>query len=88
MKTINDVNPVKFAYWALQIESPPTLNGQNASNIWKANIHDSLKMRLWRITTNILPTKLNLSRCAPNIDVIFPLRNCEPRSSLGCPDQG
>ena len=88
MKTSNGVNLVKFAYWALQSESPPALNSQNASNKWKANIHDSLKMSLWRITTNILPTKLKLYKCAPNIVVIFPSCNYVPRSSLGCPNQG
>ena len=88
MKTSNGVNLVKFAYWALQSESPPALNRQNASNKWKAYIHDSLKMSLWGITTNILPTKLKLYKCAPNIVVIFRSCNYVPRSSLGCPNQG
>lgn len=39
-------------------------------------------MHLWRIATNMLPTKLNLSRCASSIDVNCPLCNTEPESSL------
>ena len=33
-------------------------------------------------SANILPTKLNLSRCVPNIDVNCPLCNFEPKYSL------
>uniref|UniRef100_A0A2N9IIA7 Reverse transcriptase zinc-binding domain-containing protein n=1 Tax=Fagus sylvatica TaxID=28930 RepID=A0A2N9IIA7_FAGSY len=36
--------------------------------IWKAFIHERLKMHLWRIASNLLPTKDSLARYVPDID--------------------
>jgi hypothetical protein len=37
--------------------------------IWKLCIHDRLKMFLWRLASNLLPTKESLPRFANNVDI-------------------
>ncbi|XP_075636485.1 uncharacterized protein LOC142608673 [Castanea sativa] len=50
--------------------------------IWKANIHERLKMHLWRIAFNLLPTKDQLSEFSPSSDTSCPLYNVEAESAL------
>ncbi|KAF3951838.1 hypothetical protein CMV_022555 [Castanea mollissima] len=50
--------------------------------IWKANIHERLKMHLWRIAFNLLPTKVQLSEFSPSSDTSCPLCNVEVESAL------
>ncbi|KAL0010997.1 hypothetical protein SO802_006105 [Lithocarpus litseifolius] len=50
--------------------------------IWKANIHERLKMHLWRIAFNLLPTKDQLREFSPSSDTCCPLCNVEAESAL------
>ena len=51
-------------------------------NIWKANIHERLKMHLWRIAFNLLPTRDKLVEFSPSSDSSCPLRNVVTKSTL------
>ena len=48
---------VKSAYWLLRVESPPSNIDTVRGQIWKTKIHECFKMLLWRIATNLLPSK-------------------------------
>ncbi|XP_065625195.1 uncharacterized protein LOC136065634 [Quercus suber] len=50
--------------------------------IWKASIHERLKMHIWRITFNLLPTKDKLSEFSPSSDASCPLCDIETESAL------
>jgi hypothetical protein len=50
------------------------------NQIWKSNLHQRLKMHLWRIAAGVLPTKESLCRFLPNIDISCPLCNACPES--------
>uniref|UniRef100_A0A2N9FKX2 RNase H type-1 domain-containing protein n=1 Tax=Fagus sylvatica TaxID=28930 RepID=A0A2N9FKX2_FAGSY len=41
--------------------------------IWKTSIHERLKMHLWRIASNLLPTKVALAKINPSADTSCPL---------------
>jgi hypothetical protein len=41
--------------------------------IWKLSLHARLKMFLWRVAMNILPTRASLSRFVPNMDSSYPI---------------
>lgn len=53
---------VKSAYWLGRRENPPTSQDVSRGEIWKTKIHERLKMHLWRIAANYLPTKSLLAR--------------------------
>uniref|UniRef100_A0A2N9HCG5 protein-disulfide reductase n=1 Tax=Fagus sylvatica TaxID=28930 RepID=A0A2N9HCG5_FAGSY len=57
--------------------------------IWKSHIHERLKMFLWRISSNLLPTKDNLDRFIDAEDQLCPLCEIEQESIvhifLHCP---
>ena len=48
--------------------------------VWKSRLHERLKMHLWRITANVLPTKDVISQFA-NVEVGCPLCNLSNESS-------
>ena len=52
------------------------------SKIWKSKIHDRLKMFLWRVALNILPTKDKLTSFFLAMDPKCPLCDALPKSSL------
>ena len=49
--------------------------------MWKSRLHERLKMHLWRIAANVLPTKDVISQFA-NFEVGCPLCNLSDESSL------
>ena len=50
--------------------------------IWMASIHERLKMHLWRIAFNLLPTKDQFSEFSPSFDTNCPLCNVEAEPTL------
>jgi hypothetical protein len=50
--------------------------------IWKSHIHERLKMFLWRISSNLLPTKDNLDRFIDAEDQLCPLCEIEKESII------
>ncbi|XP_030939755.1 uncharacterized protein LOC115964624 [Quercus lobata] len=50
--------------------------------IWMASIHERLKMHLWRIAFNLLPTKDQFSEFSPSSNTNCPLCNVEAESTL------
>ena len=52
------------------------------SKIWKSKVHDRLKMFLWRVASDILPTKDKLTSFFPAMDLKCPLCDASPKSSL------
>ena len=51
-------------------------------NIWKASTHERLKMHLWRIAFNPLPTRDKLSEFSPSSDTSWALCNAGTESAL------
>ena len=49
--------------------------------MWKSRLHERLKMHLWRIAANVLPTKDVISQFA-NFEVGCPLCNLSDESSF------
>uniref|UniRef100_A0A2N9IWX8 Reverse transcriptase domain-containing protein n=1 Tax=Fagus sylvatica TaxID=28930 RepID=A0A2N9IWX8_FAGSY len=43
--------------------------------LWKTQLHQRLKMLLWRIAAGVLPTHDSLVRFVPNLDMLCPLCN-------------
>jgi hypothetical protein len=64
---------VKSAYKVGTREDHSTPSDPILGKIWKQNIHVRLKMSLWRVALNLLPTKTSLSRFAPDLDTTCPL---------------
>lgn len=50
--------------------------------IWKSKIHDRLKMHLWRVAANWLPTKTTLARFTNNGDIICLLYKADEETCL------
>ena len=71
---------MKSAYWALQNEN--LSSARIKGNMWNTKIHERLKMHMWRIAVDILPTWTQLSRFVSDIDPICPLCELAPESSL------
>ena len=68
---------MKSAFKELLDHSEP-----NESDHVKSKIHDRLKMYLWRVALDILPTKDKLTRFFPAMDPKCPLCDASPESSL------
>ena len=82
LKSHNGKLSVKSAYKELLDHSEPNESDQVKSKIWKSKIHDRLKMFLWRMASDILPTKDKLTRFFPAMDPKCPLFDASPESSL------
>ena len=81
-KTMNGSFSVRSGCWesfTLEASSrPPPVFGR----IWKSKIHKRLKMMLWRVALDILPTKEKLSRFSIEPDLSCSLCGPSPESSL------
>ena len=64
---------VKSTYWLSRVESPPSNIDAVSGQIWKTKIHECLKMLLWRIAANLLPSKEIISRFNESMDLCCPL---------------
>jgi ribonuclease HI len=69
----NGTLTVKSAYKVATKEENSAHSNTILGNIWKSSIHDRLKMLLWRIGLNILPTKSSIALFASNFDTNCPL---------------
>ena len=58
---------VKSAYWLYREGSPPWNLDYIRGQIWKSKIHECLKMLIWRIIANVLPTKEVISLFNENL---------------------
>ncbi|XP_065629740.1 uncharacterized protein LOC136067578 [Quercus suber] len=47
----------KSAYWLYRAASSPSNIDATRGQIWKSKLHERLKMHLWRIAANVLPSK-------------------------------
>ncbi|KAK9988528.1 hypothetical protein SO802_028767 [Lithocarpus litseifolius] len=63
------------------MSSPPLMTDLSRGLVWKSRLHERLKMHLWRIAANVLPTKDAISQFA-NVEVECPLCNLSDESSL------
>ena len=68
-------------YWLGRISSPPLMMDLSQGQVWKSRLHEKLKMHLWRIATNVLPTKGVISQFA-KVEVGCPLCNLSDESPL------
>ena len=82
LKSHNGKHSVKLAYKEILALSNSVKPDQVKSKIWKSKIHDRLKMVLWRVASDILPTKEKLIRFFPSMDPSCPLYDASPESSL------
>jgi hypothetical protein len=73
---------VKSAYKVRAREDHSTPSDPILGKIWKQNIHVRLKMLLWRVALNLLPTKAFLSRFALDLDTTCPLCGEHPKSAI------
>ena len=60
---------VKSMYKVVAPLEPALHQSPLMGKIWKLCIHDRLKMFLWRLASNLLPTKESLPRFANNVDI-------------------
>uniref|UniRef100_A0A2N9ET81 Reverse transcriptase domain-containing protein n=2 Tax=Fagus sylvatica TaxID=28930 RepID=A0A2N9ET81_FAGSY len=72
-KSNNGDFSIKSAYWNARCISDRGTLDSIKEGIWKANLHERLKMLLWRIASSLLPTKVNLARFIDNADLWCPL---------------
>ena len=82
MVTNSGTFSAKSAYWLCRAASPPSNIDAIRGRIWKTKLHDCLKMLLWRITANMLPSKEVISKFNGNIDRCCPLCSLTDESSL------
>ena len=61
---------VKSTYWMCKNSNPPSNKAAIQGLVWKLKIHDRLKMHLWRVAADCLPTKTTLARFTNNDDTI------------------
>ena len=73
---------MKSAYKELLDHFEPNESDQVKSKIWKSKIHDKLKMVLWRVASDIIPTKDKLTSFFLAMDPKCPLCDASPESSL------
>jgi hypothetical protein len=70
---------VKSAYKVRNQLEPVHQDCWVKAKIWKSKIHDKLKLFLWRIASNLIPTLHSLSRFNSKIDCLYDL---EPETPL------
>lgn len=68
---------VKSAYNKLMENDIGAIEDPIMSKLCKSKLHYRLKMYLWRITLDILPTKEKLNRYVSNLDLDCPLCGSE-----------
>uniref|UniRef100_A0A2N9GPX3 Reverse transcriptase zinc-binding domain-containing protein n=1 Tax=Fagus sylvatica TaxID=28930 RepID=A0A2N9GPX3_FAGSY len=68
LKTTSGEFSVKSAYKEICQPAPSFHCSPVFAKIWKSTLHDRLKMHLWRIASNLLPTKASLVRFDSNMD--------------------
>ena len=73
---------VKSAYWLGRSSNPPPNQDLLRGQIWKTRIHERLKMVLWRVAANCLPTKDKRLRYDANADTICHLCNSGQESTI------
>jgi hypothetical protein len=75
----NGVLTAKLAFKQIVKEAYDIPINQSLGRIWKTRIHDRLKMHLWRLAVDLLPTKDTLTRFVSSLDPICVLcdQECE-----------
>ena len=73
---------IKSAYWQSIVEYPPSNIDAVRGQIWKTKIHERFKMLLWRIATNLLPSKEIISRFNESVDLCCPLYSSAVETTL------
>jgi hypothetical protein len=73
---------MKSAYKEVVLDVVGTIGNLVMGRIWKAFIHERLKMHLWRIASNLLPTKDSMARYVPDIDTTCGLCEFSPESTI------
>ncbi|KAK9996865.1 hypothetical protein SO802_021551 [Lithocarpus litseifolius] len=90
-KSVSGELSVKSAYWLGRSSNPPPNQDLLRGQIWKTRIHERLKMVLWRVPANCLPTKDQRLRHDANVDTICHLCNTGQESTIhlfiNCPLQ-
>lgn len=79
-KAKNGAYSVKSAYKGATNASVGN-EGHLMSRIWESNLHEKLKMLLWR-TADLLPSKEMLSRYVPNIKSNCPMCDSEAETTI------
>ena len=81
-KSVHGELSVKSAYWLGRSSNPPPNQDMLRGQIWKTRIHERLKMVLWRVAANCLPTKDKRLRYDANADTICHLCNSGQESTI------
>ena len=81
-KSVHGELSVKSAYWLGRSSNPPPNQDLLRGQIWKTRIHERLKMVLWRVAANCLPTKDKRLRYDANADTICHLCNSGQESTI------
>ena len=63
---------VRSAYWEVTASNRGDGFDEVKAKIWKSNLHERLKLMLWRITSGIIPTKDTILGLNPDIDPACP----------------
>ena len=59
---------VKSTYKEFCLHASQSGSAPVTKKIWKLSIHERLKMHLWRIASNLLPSKAGMSTFTPTLD--------------------
>uniref|UniRef100_A0A2N9HLN9 Ribonucleotide reductase large subunit domain-containing protein n=1 Tax=Fagus sylvatica TaxID=28930 RepID=A0A2N9HLN9_FAGSY len=78
--TTNSQMTVKSAYKELCLHASQLGSAPLMEKIWKLSIHERLKMHLWRIASNLLPSKAGISTFTPTLDTICYLYENSPET--------
>ena len=71
---------MKSAYKELCLHASQSGSAPLMEKIWKLSIHGRLKMHLWRIASNLLPSKAGISTFTPTLDTICYLCENSPET--------
>ena len=73
---------VKLAYWLNRYSSPSQHQDRVRRLIWKSRIYERLKMLLWRIAIDCLPTRSKIGKFVDLSEIYCPLCSCNDESAL------